>query len=71
MSYRSAADTLQSLVKDLEATGKVAEVMLYQTTDQQASGTTSDREAYFGLLQKDGTTSKGPVTRAAIRLLVS
>ena len=65
ITYRQAAPLLTQAIADLKATGKVAQVMLYQSTDQKPAGITNNREAYFGLLQANGE-SKGAYTRAAM-----
>jgi hypothetical protein len=71
MTYQQAADALTSVIGSLKASGKVAQALLYQSTDQDASGTSADREGYFGVLQADGTTTKGALTQAAINLLAA
>jgi hypothetical protein len=69
MTYQQAADTLNSVVPSIHATGKVAEFMLYQSTDQNTSGASSNREDYFGAVQADGSTPKGAYTQAVTNML--
>jgi hypothetical protein len=38
----------------------------YQAFDQQASGATTSREHYFGIVQQNGTSTKGDMTQSAI-----
>jgi hypothetical protein len=68
LSYDAAGTLLTQGIADFKNTGKVAQVMLYQSTDQQASGASSGREYYFGVLQAGGGL-KGGFTQAAITAL--
>ena len=65
LSYDAAGPLLTQGIADFKNTGKVAQVMLYQSTDQAAPGSSNDREGYFGLLQAGGGL-KGALTQAAI-----
>ena len=68
LSYAQAGTLLTQAIDGFRSSGKVAQVMLYQSTDQRASGTSGDREHYFGVLQAGGGL-KGAYTQAAIAAL--
>jgi hypothetical protein len=72
MSYQEAADLLRTVVAEMRAmlAGRLGLFMLYQVRDQQPTGTTNEREAYFGLLQHE-LQPKGPYTAAAEELLAA
>jgi hypothetical protein len=72
MSYQEAASTLRSTVAEMRAWlgSRVGLFFLYQVRDQQTSGASSEREAYFGALQHEDQ-SKGPYTQAAQELLAA
>ena len=72
LTYEQAADRLRRAVKEMHAAyGKrLAELLLFAQVDQKPSGTTSDREAYFGAVQSHGQP-KGPVTTAVRNLLAT
>jgi Glycosyl hydrolase catalytic core len=65
MTYAAAAQTLQSVLTGMRTTfgGRIAAVYLFQASDQQRTGTSSNRESYFGALQTDGSP-KGSYTAA-------
>jgi hypothetical protein len=72
MSYAEAGLTVTSTVAAmrLKLGGRLNMFMLYQVRDQASSGTTSDREAYFGALQQN-LQPKGAYTTAVQSLLAS
>ena len=70
MSYAEAADQLKRSVAEIKslAGNRLRLFLLYQVRDQQTTGATNDREAYFGLLQHEDQP-KGAFTSAAQELL--
>jgi hypothetical protein len=70
MSSASAARRLRATVSEMRRTfaGRLRGIYVYQATDQRAPGTTSNREAYFGVLRHDLGT-KGAYTSAVRSLL--
>jgi hypothetical protein len=70
MSYQEAAEQLKRSVAEIKTLGgsRLRLFILYQIRDQQLVGASSDREAYFGLLQ-NGLQPKGAYTTAAQELL--
>ena len=70
MSYAEAAEQLKRSVAEIKtlAGNRLQLFMLYQVRDQQVAGASSDREAYFGLLQHEDQP-KGAYTTAAQELL--
>jgi hypothetical protein len=72
MSYQEAGATVTSTEQAMRAKlgGRLGMFMLYQVHDQASSGTTNDREAYFGALQQN-LQSKGAYTTAVQSLLAS
>jgi hypothetical protein len=71
MTYAAAASAVSSSVADIRATygSRLRALFLYQGRDQLASGTTSNREHYFGALHWD-MTDKGGYS-AAVRALLA
>jgi hypothetical protein len=72
MTYGEAGEVLTRTVSEMRQTlgGRMGLFMLYQIRDQQATGATNDREAYFGALQHE-LQSKGAYTTAAEALFTS
>ncbi len=70
MSYQEAATALNSSVAGMRQllSSRLGLFLLYQIRDQQPSGATSEREAYFGALQH-GMQPKGAYTTAVTALL--
>jgi hypothetical protein len=70
MTYQEASATLQSTVAAMRARygPRLATFYVYQAHDQKASGTSTNREAYFGVLQSD-EVSKGAYTTTVESLL--
>jgi hypothetical protein len=70
MSYQEAASSLSEDVGDFLGTygSRIAELMLYQVSDQWPAGETTDSERYFGALQSDGS-AKGAYTATVHSLL--
>jgi nitrate reductase cytochrome c-type subunit len=70
MTYSDAASTLTSTVNSMASRygSKLARFYIFQAHDRQASGSSSDREDYFGGLQSNGGT-KGDYTTAVKSLL--
>jgi hypothetical protein len=70
MSYQEAANALGSTVAGMTARygTRLHAFYLYQAQDQGPSGTSTNREEYFGALQTDGS-SKGPYTAEVQSLL--
>ena len=65
MTYAAAGQALQSVLSGMRTTfgGRIGGVYLFQASDQQPTGTSSNRESYFGALQADGSP-KGAYTAA-------
>ena len=63
MTYSAAAQTLQSVLGTMRTRfgNRIGAFYLFQASDQQASGTSRNRESYFGAVQSDGS-AKGPYT---------
>lgn len=72
MTYQEAAETLRNTVSEMrEMLGnRLGLFMLYQVRDQQATGASDEREAYFGALQHE-LQPKGAYTTAVQQLLAS
>jgi hypothetical protein len=62
LTYSQAASDLQGAISGMHSTyPNLAQIMLYQGSDNSAPGTTTNRESYFGAVQADGS-SKGAMT---------
>lgn len=72
MTFTDAAATLRDAMARwlTEFDDRVAEVIVYQDYEQRASGMSTDREDYFGLLRIDGS-EKGAYTAEARTLIRS
>ena len=72
MTFTEAAATLRDAMARwlTEFDDRVAEVIVYQDYEQRASGMSTDREDYFGLLRIDGS-DKGAYTAEARTLIRS
>jgi hypothetical protein len=72
LTYQQAADNLRGAIADMRATyGKqLAQVLIFAQVDRKPSGSTSDREDYFGAVQSDGQ-DKGPLTAEVQKLLAA
>jgi hypothetical protein len=72
LSYAEAASTLESSISAMRAKygGRLRDVYLFQARDQQATGSSTEREAYCGALQTNQAT-KGAYTTAVEGLLTS
>ena len=72
LTYSQAASLLPEAVGKLHtiAKGRLRSFELYQGRDQAVTATSTNREAYFGALQRNDT-AKGPYTTAAQALLGS
>jgi hypothetical protein len=70
MTYQEAATTLESNLSAMRARygNRLAAFYLFQAHDQDATGTTTEREGYFGALQSD-EAPKGAYTTAVESLL--
>jgi hypothetical protein len=70
MTYSEAASTLESTVSAMRARygDRLAALYVYQAHDQAATGTTTEREAYFGALQST-SAAKGAYTTEIESLL--
>lgn len=70
MTYEEAAEQLKKSVAEIKtlAGRRLRLFLLYQIRDQQLLGVSTDREAYFGLLQHE-LQPKGAYTTAAQELL--
>lgn len=71
MSYGEAATTLTSTLAAMRARygSRLAAFYLYHVRDQKPTGTTTDREAYFGALQSNGAPK--PLYTAAVQALIA
>jgi Glycosyl hydrolase catalytic core len=72
MTYAEAATQLTSSMASIRAKlgGRLAAFYLYHVRDQKASGTSTEREAYFGALQSNGAT-KGAYTTTVQSLIAA
>jgi hypothetical protein len=72
MTYDTAASTLQSAIAAMRARygSRLASVYLYSTSDLKPTGTSVDREMYFGALKSD-KSAKGAYTSAVTALLTA
>lgn len=72
MTYGEASTTLSSTVSAMKARygSRLAAFYLYQAHDQAASGTSTDRESYFGALQSN-EAPKGAYTTTVQSLLTA
>ena len=72
MTYQEAASALDSTVAAMRARygTRLRALYVFQARDQRASGTSSDREYYFGALQSN-QASKGPYTAEVQGLLAA
>jgi hypothetical protein len=70
MTYQEGSSTLQSTVAAMRARygNRLAAFYLYQAHDQQATGTSTNREAYFGAMQSN-EAPKGAYTTTVESLL--
>ncbi len=70
MTYQEAANMLQSTVTAMRARygGRLASIYVYEAHDLKATGTSTEREAYFGALQNN-EASKGAYTTTVQALL--
>jgi hypothetical protein len=71
LTYSEAADSLRGAIAGMRSTygARLAEVLIFARVDRKPSGTSADREAYFGAVQSQGQ-DKGPLT-ATVRELLS
>jgi hypothetical protein len=72
MSYQEAAEALSRTVGEMRQAldGRLGQLLLYQIRDQKPSGQSSNREDYFGALQRE-LQPKGAYTGAVEALLAS
>jgi hypothetical protein len=72
MTYQEAATTLQSNLAAMRAKygSRLASFYLYEARDEAATGTSTERESYFGALQID-EASKGAYTSTVQSLLAA
>jgi hypothetical protein len=72
MTYQEAGEVLSRTVSEMRAMlgGRLDMFMLYQVRDQQLTGGSSEREAYFGAVQHE-LQPKGAYTAAVKTLLAS
>jgi len=72
MTYQQAAETMHTVVGEMRQMlgSRLGLFLLYQVRDAKSSGTSNEREFYFGLLQHEDQ-SKGAYTTAAKELLSS
>jgi hypothetical protein len=72
MSYQEAGEVLTRSVSEMRQTldGRLGLFLLYDVRDQQAEGSSNNRESYFGALQHE-TQSKGAYTEAVKALMSS
>jgi hypothetical protein len=70
MTYQEAATTLQSTVTAMRARygSRLATIYLYEAHDLKATGASTEREAYFGVLQSN-EAPKGTYTTTVESLL--
>jgi hypothetical protein len=72
LTYQQAAERLRQSIAGMRAAygRQLAQVLLFSQVDAKPSGTTSDREAYFGAVRSDGA-DKGALTTAVRDLLAA
>ncbi len=72
MTYLQAAETLRKNVAEIRQSlgGRQGLFIIYQVCDQGETGRSNEREAYFGLLQRN-RNAKGAYTMAAEEFLAS
>ncbi|HSZ05119.1 MAG TPA: hypothetical protein VK778_07950 [Solirubrobacteraceae bacterium] len=72
MTYQEASEVLTRTVSEMRQLlgGRLGMFLLFQIRDQQPSGTSNQREGYFGALQ-NGLQAKGAYTTAVQSLLAS
>ena len=70
MTYQQAAETLRSVLAEMrQLLGKrLGLFLIYQARDQSPSGTSTERESYFGVMQHE-LQPKGAYTKAAEEVL--
>jgi hypothetical protein len=70
LTYQQAANDLTSDVSEFLGTygSRIAELLIYQVTDQRVTGTSGETEGYFGVFQTNGS-AKGPYTEAVRNLM--
>jgi hypothetical protein len=70
MTYAQAASTLKSVIAGMRARygSRLASVYLYSTSDLKPSGSSTDREQYFGALRSD-KSPKGAYTDEVVSLM--
>lgn len=69
-TYSTAATNLNTVASDMQSSGKVGQMMIFQMSDQAASGATTDREKYFGIVHDTGA-AKGAYTTTAQSLMTA
>jgi hypothetical protein len=72
MTYQEAAEAVTATVNAMHARfgARLRAVYLFQARDQRATGTSSDREYYFGAMQSN-RAPKGAYTAAVQALLAA
>lgn len=67
-TYQQAGVALRNSIEGMHADGRIKQVNIYQATDQDPSGQSTNVEAYFGVTKNDGSAKPG-VTEVAASLL--
>jgi hypothetical protein len=72
LTYQQAADRLRRSIAGMRSAygRQLAQVLIFSQVDAKPSGTTSDREAYFGAVRSDGG-DKGALTTTVRDLLAA
>lgn len=70
LTYQQTAALLRGAIADMRSTfgRRLAEVLIFSQVDGRPSGSTADREAYFGIVQQQGQP-KGALTDAVQAIL--
>jgi hypothetical protein len=70
LTFQQAADDLHGAIADLRQTygSRLAQLLIFEQRDMKASGSTNDREGFFGALHTDGS-AKGAFTTEIRNLL--
>jgi hypothetical protein len=70
LTYQQAAQDLSHAISDMRSTfgHRLAQVLIFAQVDGKPSGSTTDREGYFGAVQHGGQ-SKGPLTSEIQQIL--
>jgi hypothetical protein len=69
-TYTQAGTAIGGVISTMRASGKVAQLMIYEMSDLSAPGANTFKENYFGIVQQNGT-AKGAYTSTLASLMVT